>query len=458
MEQQLTFSSDIVGGETLGLMHAVKDLYGKEDCQLSYHFLHLILQEFFSAYHITQLPSEKQEQVIREHIMMNHLNIVVRFYFGLTEPNIFTAILQSEEILEVSDATAYHWLFEAGDMETEALETEKKVAVQSSYAWSPLDYYVLGHSIAHHQYQWSLYFNGASMGDEEMEMLCKGMASCAKTTWKGEITTAYFSYNNITLDEMMWFVTIPLQILQQIKELHLASTKLDRSALNIFSEVIAQLTKLQTLSLFDNPIGKGGAVEVFKHLHKYNTPLKELDLRKTEVGEEDGQHLALLISGNRHLETLRISCGILPSILKYSSPYSTLQTLDISFSPLSMEDIVSLSLILQQSLWQLKKLNISKCDITSEGATQLAMGLTVNKTLAVLWMSNNQIGVEGAKALSEVIKENTTLQKLYLSGDNSLEEGADTIISSLDMNVDLEYLSLSATYECQSNPRIWWFL
>ena len=61
VEQQLTFSSDVAGGDTLGLMHGVRELYGGEDGQLSYHFIHLTLQEFLSAYHITQLPPNKQE-------------------------------------------------------------------------------------------------------------------------------------------------------------------------------------------------------------------------------------------------------------------------------------------------------------------------------------------------------------------------------------------------------------
>ena len=78
VEQQLTFSSDVVGGDTLGLMHGVRELYGGEDGQLSYHFIHLTLQEFLSAYHITQLPPDKQEQVIREHVRTGHLNRVVR--------------------------------------------------------------------------------------------------------------------------------------------------------------------------------------------------------------------------------------------------------------------------------------------------------------------------------------------------------------------------------------------
>ena len=51
VEQKLTFTSDAVSVDTLGLMHAVKELHRGEDGQFSYHFIHLTLQEFLSAYH-----------------------------------------------------------------------------------------------------------------------------------------------------------------------------------------------------------------------------------------------------------------------------------------------------------------------------------------------------------------------------------------------------------------------
>ena len=114
-------TADIVvsalGGDTLGLTHKVRELHGGEDGQFSYHFIHLTLQEFLSAYHITQLPQDKQDQVIREHIEIVHLNMVVRFYFGLTQPNHFTSAMISKHLSDKyrKQATAYHWLFEAGD-------------------------------------------------------------------------------------------------------------------------------------------------------------------------------------------------------------------------------------------------------------------------------------------------------------------------------------------------------
>ena len=65
---------------------------------------------------------------------------MVRFYFGLTEPNNFIAGMISEHLSD--GATACHWLFEAGDVEmvTEELGLAREIHVKSSYSWSPLEY------------------------------------------------------------------------------------------------------------------------------------------------------------------------------------------------------------------------------------------------------------------------------------------------------------------------------
>ena len=500
VEQHLTFGSDVVGGDTLGLMDGVRELYGGEDGQLSYHFIHLTLQEFLSAYHITQLPQEKQEQIIRKHVDTGHLNMVVRFYFGLTKPNHFTSQMISEHISDYEHATTYHWLFECGNVET-ITEELRKVSVESSYSWNPLDYYVLGYCVSHYEFQWKLEFSFTSMEDEGIEMLCRGMASAPDTTWNGELK-ANFRGNNITSEGMKWFTKIPLQRLQQIKELNFNSNKLDSNALNVFTEVVPNLSKLKALSLGCN--GKGGAVEVLKCLYHHKIPLEELDLSKTDVGEEDCALIALL---TRTLLDLKITDNSLSSnsiatIMEGLLQHNIIQTLNIYDSHLSEENCVSLGTLLQQSECQLRMLWIRRCDIggegavhlgtgltnnhslttldisdnpigdigaaalgdmirsntvltalhmnkcgiTSEGCVQLAAGLIENTTIQTLWLSGNHVGVEGARAISEVIEKNKTLQLLWMEGDESLEEGVDSIIHSLQNNTTLQYVSLSRKY------------
>ena len=483
-------------------MDGVRELYGGEDGQLSYHFLHLTLQEFLSAYHITQLPQEKQEQIIRKHVDTGHLNMVVRFYFGLTKPNNFTSRMISEHLTYEyrEQATAYHWLFECGDVETIA-EKLRKVSVESSYSWNPLDYYVLGYCVSHYEFKWKLDFRFASMEDEDIEMLCRGMASAPDTTWNGELE-ANFSDNNITSEGMKWFTKIPLQLLQQIKELDFNSNKLDSNVLNVFTEVIPNLSKLKALSLGDN--GKGGAVEVLKCLYHHKIPLEKLDLQDTGVGEEDCALIALLtrtlldlnVSGNS------LSSNSIATIMEGLLQHNIIQKLDMSRSHLSEENCVSLVTLLQQSECQLRELwimrcgiggeeavhlgtvltnnhsltelyishnpigdigaaalgdmirsntvlttlNMDYCGITSEGCVQLAAGLIENTTIQELWLGDNHVGVEGARAISEVIEKNKTLQNLMLYNDESLGEGVDSIIHSLQNNTTLEHVYLSSKY------------
>ena len=455
-QQRLTFSSDEVGEKTLGLMRAVKELYGGKDDQLSYHFIHLTLQEFLSAYHITQLPPDKQEQIIREHIDTGHLTMTVRFFFGLTEPNTLTSSLISHHISSQwyrgKSSNVFHWLFETGEGKPDG--SGRSVHVRPSHLWSSLDYYVLGHAISQCNFSWELYLS--HMGDEGMEMLCKGMSASTDNTCAGKITRADFSGNNITSEGVKWLRNLQPETLQQLEHLDLGANEIGRSGLIAFSQVIPKLTMLQDLSLHRNPISEGGAVEVLRSLHHYKTPLKTLDLHSTGIGEQDSVPLVQLI-GDNVLETLKISGDLLPSIMKCPLPNSTLQTLSMSFTFLSEEATMSLSSLLQQSMLQLSKLDIWRCGVTSDGAVQLARALTNNSWLTELYMWENSIGEEGTKALANMLKENRTLKKLDLCGDKTLGEGVDVLISSLQENKTLQRLWLPRQYQRPSDPRVkWW--
>lgn len=307
LEQQLTFTSDAVGGDTLGLMHGVKELYEGEDGKLSHNFIHLILQEFLSAYHIMQLPLKKQKEIIRKYVSVDHLEMVVRFYFGLTKPDNFTSQISSEQISDEQQTSTHHWLYEAGKMSkyTEEMQSDDAIQVLSSNVWSSLDYYVLGHCIAHYQNQWNLDFSSTSMGDGGLEMLCKGMANTEEATWNGEITGC-FVYNDITVEGIEWFVQAPSQVLRRVKELDFGLNKLNCTALDTLSVIIAVLTDLEALSLNGNPVGYGGAIELLKCLSHSDSSLKELNLSDTKIGDDDCASLGLVIA-NLKLQELRIS-------------------------------------------------------------------------------------------------------------------------------------------------------
>ena len=511
VRQQLTFSSSAVGGDTLGLMHGVRELYGGKDGQLSYHFMHLTLQEFLSAYHISQLPPDTQQQVIKGHVGTGHLTVAVRFFFGLTQSNPFTTSLISHHITSQrrsESPSVFHWVYEGGDV-GELAESGETVEVRSSYAWSLLDYYVLGHSIPLFNFKWYLSFNSTSMGDEEMKTFIQGLSTCKDVNCE-EITKVGFYGNNISLEGITVLLNIP-QTLQLIKELDLRNNKLNQDAAIAFSQVLPKLIILQVLDLSRNPLGAAGAVEVLRALHHCKSPLKTLDLRRAGAGEEDIVPPTQPIVNN-NLETLYISGDLLPSIVKCPLSNTTLKTLNMSYSTLSDEAAMCLRSLLQQSALKFRDLNIRRCRVTSEGAVQLARGLTGNQwlnilnmrrnsigdtgaaalgdmlkyntslqelnivlcgitsqgaveiaagltensTLHVLDMHGNEIGVAGAEAMGRMLLQNSTLQELNLRLDKSLGEGKDVLLSSLHKNATLRKLTLSSSYQCPSDPRVEW--
>ena len=69
-------------GEHFGFLDAVPDLYGGRE--ISFNFLHLTLQEFFAAYHISQM-SDSGVELFRRKGRDKRWNVVWRFVAGLTE-------------------------------------------------------------------------------------------------------------------------------------------------------------------------------------------------------------------------------------------------------------------------------------------------------------------------------------------------------------------------------------
>lgn len=217
LKQQLTFSSADINGSTLGLMESVKELYHGQDAELSYHFIHLTLQEFLAAYHITQLPFHTQQKIIKECNDIRHLNMTMKFYFGLSKCNNFTSNIINKHLSIARSPAVYQWLYEMSDVEeiTNLLASGsgESLVIISSYGWSPLDYYVLGHAISCSQFKWKLHFVSSFMGKEGFEMLSRGLMTMGTRPWKGEITYANFSYNNIHADCFEYFLNIPPPIL-----------------------------------------------------------------------------------------------------------------------------------------------------------------------------------------------------------------------------------------------------
>ena len=457
--QQLVFSAAHLptGFAPLGLMQEVLQLY-TEGRASSYHFIHLTLQEYLAAVHISQLPAHEQTRLFQEHVNSGHFKMTMRFLAGCIKlANI------PPDITMDTTLNYFHFLFEAKgiSMTTRTLRSDE-MDVESHYSWTPLDYYVTGHAISHSNCPWSLHFSSSSSSDEKFEMFCQGCAAPGGTGCRGHISHADFFNNGFTSKSIQSFVNIPPHILQNMRKLNLSYNKLDGSACDLLAMAVPSMSRLEKLWLSGNPIGSGGAVEVIKAL--CGSGVKQLWLYSTEIGEPDCEALCELLKSSHSLQELPInqnnlSSESVASIITGLSHNSSLTTLDISNSHFSTANVDSLASVLKEhSKCPLTWLYLQHCHISSEGAVELVAALCKNSTLKRLNLDHNPIGVEGASSMSDMLQHNTSLEYLHLRDDSVGEEGVHQLINSLKHNQTLRELSLPVKYKSEtSDHRIrWW--
>ena len=445
--QQLVFSGAHLptGFTLLGLMQEVPQLY-TEGRGSSYHFIHLTLQEYLAAVHISQLPAQEQKQLFEEHVNSGHFKMTMRFLAGLTK-----LVNIPPELTLGTKLNYFHFLFEAKDISMTARTLSSgEMVVKSRYFWTPLDYYVTGHAISHSNCSWKLNFVSSSIDDEKFELFCQGCAAPGRSKCTGHISTANFSFNDVTSKSIQSFVNIPPDVLQATRELFLNNNRLCKSACDCLPKALLSLSRLERLYLGANLIRSGGAVEVIKAL--CGSGVKELLLYNTGIAEPDCETLCELLKSSHSLQHLDISDNNLSSesvanIITGLSHNSSLTNLNVSNSHFSMANVDSLVSVLKDhpKKCTLTWLYLRDCHISSEGAVELAAALCENTTLKHLDLSHNSIGehVDGANAVAKVLVENKTLTELNLQECHISSEGAVELAAALCKNSILKDLNLN---------------
>ena len=463
--QQLVFSVAHLpaGFAPLSLMQEVPQLY-TEGGTSSYHFIHLTLQEYLAAVHISQLPVHDQTKLVQEHLDSGHFKMTMRFLAGLTKlPNMPPDIARRLMKNDNTKLAYFHFLFEARDISV-IIRTlgSDEIVVRSDYSWTPLDYYVTGHAISHSNCPWRLNFWRSSIDDEKFELFCQGCAASGGTKCRGHISYADFSGNDIASNRMLSFVNIPPHILHNMRVLHLERNKLDGTACDLLAKAVPSMSRLEDLWLFSNPVASGGAVEVITTL--CGSGVNVLWLSTTGIGVPDCEALCELLKSSHSLQRLYIDHNSLSSdsaasIITGLSQNSSLTNLNISNSHFSTANVNSLASILRdQSKCTLTVLGLQDCHISGQGASELAAALCKNSFLKHLYLDDNPIGVEGASSMSDMLQHNTSLEQLWLCDGSVGEEGVHQLIKSLKHNQTLRTLRLPEKYKSETSDHriIWW--
>ena len=464
-DQQVIFSDLPEDFETLGLMQCAVELYVDEGAAVSYNFLHMTVQEYLAAFHLSQQPVEKQIEHFNEYmehkkqdrhnLKQHHFHMVLKFLCGLRKFSGYPSGMLNTLCVRKSvndsvssicelDFNTLHWLFEVQDngVITKLLGSSSTQLTEPSEA-TPFDCFVLGYCVSNSNCTWKIDLADWNIADEGVEMLVRGAAE-GKNHCTGGFSEIDLSMNDITSEGVKHLLNLRKQLINGLKTLDLHYNKIESCA--TFAHLTPRLPHLKKLNLYRNPIGQGGAVQLMRSLKAPNA-LQELLLYKTEISVEDCRALTELLSLSRSLKKLNIGHNDLPPeavelIISGLHHSTTLKRLVMWGSHFSLQNTISLASVLKTNQ-TLVDLNLTTCNIDSDGACQLASAMCANDTLRIVDLWGNLIGVKGATAFAEMLKTNHTLVELSLGKCNIASDGARQLASALCTNDTLQELDLN---------------
>ena len=464
-ETELIFQDLPSDFDSLGLMQSCPELYVDRGASVSYNFLHLTVQEYLAAYHISQQNRDEQVAFMREHIESERkwvafmreskkLEVVVRFLAGLTE--LGRDLWDNElgtELWKVVRGFAFgdkhiifHLLFESQDPSAVTSVLGSDCVHFDCYSELPFDWYVLGYCIAHSSCDWKLTLKECEL--ESIELFLRALnLQQGQCQLRGKIKEMWLRYDdgsdpaavNLLVDNMP-----QLSVFHSLTHLSLECCGLTSETCDLLSK--CNLQHLEYLDLSGNP--NIAAVNLITSLTKFST-IRELNLSLTCVGFEDCNALNKLLASSKYIQVLDISdddslSDSVQLIVDGLSHNTSLEKLIMYNSNFSSENVFKLASLLKVNT-RLKELNIGQCNIQSTDSVHLAKALEENTTTQIqtLFLYGNPIGSAGAVAFADMLATNKSLAKLNMS-DCSIEgEGAVCLAKALEKNYTVREFDIS---------------
>ena len=450
----------------------------------NYAFLHLTFQEFLAAYHIANLDTSQQMEIIEQYSESEHMGTVWTFYCGLIN---FQSGLMRFKKLEKS-CTDELLLLRYG-YESQQLDVCDEVvkhlngSINFNHLLTPTDLLAIGYAIAttsqpvtqlalqYLQYDDSLKILLAQLSKNNLHNL-KQLIFYSPIYGKhlfmlinilksaSNLVSITLRLNDFGPDEAEGLVG-PLKQLSSLKVLDLHSIGTPNS-IHVLVKALSILSNEPSITLSFEDVDTDGALALGDALQFHtNTNLHRLHLSNSSIGPEG---VTGLVNGLRCLTILcyltldnnEIRCDGFNSLwngLRYLNSVNWLCLSqnnivddDIKFLANSLQHLTRLSyltlshmnygsgwscLVELRHLANIMKLDLSHNDINSDGAATLACTLQYLTTLQSLYLSHNNIGPDGMTALSKGLLYLINLKQLDLSHNDIDLEGAKAVITSL---------------------------
>ena len=371
MQNKVTFSSSEFpeGSSTLSLLQGIESFLegGKS---VFYNFLHLIIQEIMSAYHIaTQLSNSEQVSQFQQLFNKPRFAAVFQFYSAITKLEtpgmrdvVARMVSENSNTLLVS---LLHCLYEAQD--------------------PSLCFYVA------EQLKYKLYLTNASLGPLDCLSLSFFLFSVVSSDCKEvDVDLGKCHIGDLGVNCLTKYLSSDIDHGGKVA-LNLGNNDIHEEGASYIAKMLCSSNIVEHLYFLDNPIGDTGASFISNAVRE-TTSLKTLNMYDCGITSQGAEELSRALAPNTSLEKLDIGWN----------------------DGVGDEGIRHIAEALEHNK-QLKELLIGGCGVTDKGAAYLASALSVNNTLKMLEMGGGGVLTkDGLSKLTQSLSHNTGLIKLVV--------------------------------------------
>ena len=415
--QELIFSDKTLPNvlHDLGFTDSAPGLFMHRTC--SYNFLHLSIQEFLAACHVSLLSPQDQEQLLLRSREEHHLRNMMTFVGGLTK---FEGIRKQavKQVLVVKGKRISSWflpdntvcclddyslelLYECQNMSV--LDKEDTFAADMMWSSQTYHWLALGYCIANSNCTWDIQLDSSSVSigplpisSKLVGMFVQGLHDCQ--------TQPAYTIKHIECkgycDEVdgKLFSQTPAYFTTHIQKIYLTHLLIfvSESSLTNLCQWLPFSSTVQILGFFMINFNLQ-IVQALASMFQQNQSPTEVVIYGSNIDNDSVCCLARALHSNTTLTVLRMH-------------ENTLNSID------------------------------------ERGVLEMAEMLKHNTTLMVLNIYGNSVGEKGVLAMAKMLEHNTTLKELHV--ENRLNvKGRNALVGSLAVNHHLKKLYISREHK-----------
>ena len=425
-QQQLIFKDVDIPIQHLGLMDAVAELFpNKRKTNYSYSFLHLSIQEYLGAVHVSLMDASTQERLLDSMSTEEHLQNMAMFLAAITKFKGMNWELVKRAIQRECKVDYLAGGLTLSRYSLQIVYETEKVSLLEGHSlyryrlsdYSPSsDFTALGYAIATSNYKWEFELGNLSeymRSTSQVDLLVQALCHHSNSSYS---IVKIECHHKETEFAQHLLVGLPEHALQQLETLWLKSESLQPLPMCL-PGLISRMNRLSYLALF-----RATEASLTVTLHALaqapTCTLERLDLSYSQFSPPAMHALcAALLGHSKSLTQLVLGgCGLTDSLACILATalhgLPGLERVYLHDNTIGDEGAVAIAGALH-GLPGLKVVDLQDNTIGDEGAVAIAGALHGLPGLEEVWLQGNTFGGRGRAALNECNKTNKGLRLYY---------------------------------------------